>query len=83
MRRSRSATISMSVVGLFLGGVVALVGCSSDVSAGDPCDAKGEQLCSDNQEMSCGEDLKWNVAEDCGAHGTTCVVNGEGDADCE
>lgn len=83
MRYSRRATVVMAAAGSLLGVAVAPFGCGSAVSPGGPCDTKAEQVCSDNKEMSCGDDLKWKVAEDCEALGKTCVVNDEGDADCE
>lgn len=78
---SRRATKTAMLAGFLLGAAVAASGCGG-VSAGDPCEDKGEQACSDNKEMVCGEDMTWVVAEDCGSS-KTCVINGGGDADCE
>lgn len=79
---SRKAMVA-SLRLLSLGAVLAASGCGgSDINPGDPCDEKGEQACSDNREMSCGDDGKWKVDEDCGDE-KTCVVKEGGDADCE
>lgn len=75
--------MTAAVASLLFGVAIAPSGCGSDISPGAACDAKGDQACADNKEMSCGDDLKWKVAEDCDAKGKSCVINKDGDADCE
>ena len=58
-------------------------GCGVSVAPGAPCDDIGEQACADNKELVCEGDFKWELAEDCDGAGKTCVINAEGDADCE
>jgi hypothetical protein len=68
---------------LAIAGLLVLLGaCGGGPNAGDTCTTKGEQTCSGNKEMSCGDDAKWKVDEDCGAAKKTCIIK-NGDADCE
>jgi hypothetical protein len=81
------ATMRRFGLAISTGGVFVVLGtllgaCGSGISQGAPCDSQGEQACEDNKEFSC-VDGKWDVAEDCSASGTTCVVKSGGDADCE